>query len=190
MNTEWVLTLDADYILDDEFERELRSLEPDITTAAYVSAFTYWIDGQALSQSVYPPRIVLARRKNLRFYLDGHTQRQKVSGHVEKLHSKLQHDDRKPESFWRLSQAKYAELEAIKLTESITSNLSWSSIARKYLVFSPYLVSVYLGLIKGMWFSSSNARLYIQQRVFFERLLQQALKSARKSKNNFTNKPI
>jgi glycosyltransferase involved in cell wall biosynthesis len=186
VKTEWVLTLDADYIMDDEFERELDSLEPSIGTSAYESEFIYWINGHPLSQCVYPSRIVLARKSNLSFYLDGHTQRQKVAGQIEKLHRKLQHDDRKSESHWQLSQAKYARLEAIKLTNSIATDLPFSSIARKYFAFSPYLVRVYLGLIKGMWFSGSNARIYIQQRVFFERLLQQALKSARKPRN----KPI
>ncbi|MBT5031006.1 MAG: glycosyltransferase family 2 protein, partial [Proteobacteria bacterium] len=114
VHTEWVLTLDADYILDDSFIQELESLDPGNTTTAYQSEFIYCINGHPLPHSLYPPRVVLARKNSLSFYLDGHTQRQKVKGEVEKLRSKLQHDDRKPESLWQLSQQKYAEREARK----------------------------------------------------------------------------
>ncbi len=190
VNTEWVLTLDADYILNSAFVTELSSLDPSLGTAAYEVNFTYCINGHALTKCLYPSRIVLARVKSLSFYLDGHTQRQKVSGHIDTLMNNIQHDDRKTESQWRQSQLKYAELEAKKLIESKMIELSWSAISRKYLIFTPYLIYIYLGLIKGLWFAGPNARLYIQQRVFFERLLQQSLVSARKSKTKTTNKRI
>jgi glycosyltransferase involved in cell wall biosynthesis len=106
VKTDWVLTLDAHYILDRKFKQELERLNPEVGVNAFEADFVYLINGQPLNCSLYPPRVILARRNSLSFILDGYTQRQKIVGRVEKLNSKINHDDRKSDSQWRDSQTR------------------------------------------------------------------------------------
>src|SRR5690242_18465419 len=93
--TEWLLTLDADYILSAPFVRELESLVPDENTAGYMAQFRFCIHGRPLRRSLYPGRIVLFRREKGTFYQDGHTQRLRLTGVVRPLKQPLSLDDRK-----------------------------------------------------------------------------------------------
>jgi glycosyltransferase involved in cell wall biosynthesis len=60
VQTEWVLSLDADYELSDDLVRELAELKPQ-TAAGFCASFVYRIDGRSLRGTIYPPRIVLYR---------------------------------------------------------------------------------------------------------------------------------
>lgn len=117
--TNWVLTLDADYKLTDEFVAELRHLEisesPD-SPRAWSARFTYVLAGKQLRGTLYPPRVVLFEVGTHRYEQDGHTQILKSNGPVGILKNRLDHDDRKPLSRWLDSQRKYASLEADKLS--------------------------------------------------------------------------
>src|SRR5262245_34369557 len=61
VSTEWVLSLDADYVLSDEIMAELLMLAPASDVMGYTVAFRYCIQGRALRRSLYPPRTVLYR---------------------------------------------------------------------------------------------------------------------------------
>src|SRR6266480_7786816 len=47
IKTEWVLTLDADYLLPDTFVQELRAWTPSDGVNAYFAPFKYCIQGRA-----------------------------------------------------------------------------------------------------------------------------------------------
>ena len=111
--TEWVLSLDADYVLRPEWESELMTLQGHLE--AYAADFRYLICGQPLRSCLYPPRTVLFKRTTCRYVQDGHTQLLNAQGAVGRLSAKIDHDDRKPLSRWLASQEKYARLEAEKL---------------------------------------------------------------------------
>ena len=83
--TEWVLALDADYVLTDDVDRELQALQPDAGVAGYRASFDYCIDGQPLRGAAYPPVTVLYRRARGRYEQDGHTQRVRLDGAVRPL---------------------------------------------------------------------------------------------------------
>ena len=53
--TEWILALDADYYLTDEFIREVSQLTPTFEIDGYTAAFRYCILGHPLRGSLYPP---------------------------------------------------------------------------------------------------------------------------------------
>ncbi len=95
VTTPWVLTLDADYFVTDALVRELASLDPPPDVTAYEAGFIYAVNGQPLRAALYPPRAVLLRRGAFEIWQDGHTQRVRVHGTVERLHEPLIHDDRK-----------------------------------------------------------------------------------------------
>ncbi len=87
IKTDWVLALDADYILTDEFVAELKKLEPPDKVSGYRAEFIYCVYGRPLRASLYPPVTVLFRRHAAAYRQDGHTQRVVVAGEVESLRS-------------------------------------------------------------------------------------------------------
>src|SRR5260370_25658200 len=72
VQSEWAMTLDADYFLPEAFIREIRSLEPSREVDAYEASFIYAIGGRPLRTSLYPPRAVLLRKGGFDIYMDGH----------------------------------------------------------------------------------------------------------------------
>src|SRR5438477_1836516 len=62
ITSEWVLGLDADFVLTPELIDELRLLQPPQNTHGYRAPITYCVDGKALRCSLLPPLMVLYRR--------------------------------------------------------------------------------------------------------------------------------
>jgi glycosyltransferase involved in cell wall biosynthesis len=117
IDTKWVLSLDADYVLTPELVREIAKLDPSPDVSGYSVEFRYCIQGRPLRSTVYPARTVLYRR-NLATYRDeGHGHRVNITGKIEKLAGKIDHDDRKPFSRWLNEQKRYAKIEARHLLE-------------------------------------------------------------------------
>src|SRR5205807_2531016 len=85
ISSEWVLALDADFVLTPELVDELRALRPSADTNGFQAKFRYCINGRILRSGVYPPVTVLYRREFARYEQDGHTQRLIVDGKVETL---------------------------------------------------------------------------------------------------------
>jgi len=133
VQTDWVLSIDADYVVSAELAEEIRSVlkaevgdqrseisgqksevrgEKEVEVAGYSAGFRYCVFGIPLRTSLYPPRTVLYRPSRARYWNEGHGHRVVIGGRVEKLNGKIDHDDRKPLSRWLQAQDRYAELEA------------------------------------------------------------------------------
>lgn len=174
IQTEWVLSMDADYVLTPALQNEMAKLAPtNSAVQGFEIGFEYLINGRALRGSLYPPRTCLYRRKSAYYRQDGHTQRVVIEGLVLALENKIQHDDRKPYSRWLASQRKYASQEAQKLTGARWQTLSWPDRLR-YLGIAPLAVIPYTLLIKGLVFSGLAGLEYTWQRVIAEVYLQRA----------------
>lgn len=143
VTTEWVLAMDADYILTDGLLEELSRLSPELTVNAYVIGFDYCIFGKKLSATLYPPIIALYRHRQAHYKQDGHCMRAQVRGRVGQLHNRVQHDDRKPLSRWLASQAKYADQEAELLLSKPVRSLRVQDRLRKWIIVAPWLVPLY-----------------------------------------------
>src|SRR5262245_40671230 len=100
IDTEWALTLDADYVLTAELQEEIKKLKPASDIAFYWGEFDYCIVGRPLRASIYPPRVVLFRTKRARYVDEGHIQQLRVKGKFTTFKGKIWHDDRKPLSRW------------------------------------------------------------------------------------------
>ena len=61
IRTEWVLALDADYLLSKELIEELSVLVPPAHIGGYQASFKYCVDGVPLRGGIYPPVTVLYR---------------------------------------------------------------------------------------------------------------------------------
>ena len=169
--TPWVLTLDADYFVPDAAAREIASLSPAAGIGGYEASFVYAIGGRPLRASLYPPRAVLLRRDRSSFYMDGHTQRVRVEGEVEKLHEKLVHDDRKPMSRLIARQRRYMRDEARKLREADPTTLNTASKIRKLIVVAPVVVPLYTLFAKGLILDGWRGIQYTFERTVAEIML-------------------
>lgn len=170
-STEWVLSLDADYLLADGFEEELRSLAPGPELAAYAVSFHYCIAGRPLRGTLYPPRLALFRRTKCRYVQDGHTQLLHAEGPTAALRTPMLHDDRKPLSHWVWSQDRYAKLEADKLTRTPASALGLNDRIRKTIVLGPPVVLLYTLFVRGVILDGWAGWYYAFQRALAETLL-------------------
>lgn len=171
VTTEWILSLDADYVLTDELIEEIRRLEPQDSINAYWVRFKYCVFGKPLRGSLYPPRQVLYRREKARYEDDGHTQRVRVKGEAARLSAFILHDDRKSLSRWLSSQDQYMIRETEKLRQTPAPQLGFSDRLRRNKILVPYIVLVYCLIIQRGIFDGWAGWYYALQRVLAETLL-------------------
>ncbi len=171
VETPWVLALDADYVLSIGFEGELAALAPQAGVDAFYAGFRYLIFGQALRGSLYPPRSVLFRKVRCCYVQDGHTQMLSIPGVTGRLHSLIDHDDRKPLSRWLASQSAYARLEAEKLLSADPSSLRLQDRLRLTRWAAIPACFLYTLLVKGMLWDGWRGWYYTLQRTLAEMVL-------------------
>jgi glycosyltransferase involved in cell wall biosynthesis len=171
IKTDWVLALDCDYVLTDEFIAEIKNLSPEAETSGYLAPFRYCVFGRPLRASVYPPVVVLYRRGLGTYLQDGHTQRVNISGKIEALNSPLLHDDRKSLGGWLDSQDRYMGLEADKLMAAGPGDLNAADRVRKLRVVAPMVMFVHCLLVKGLLLDGLAGFYYSFQRMIAESIL-------------------
>jgi glycosyltransferase involved in cell wall biosynthesis len=171
VTTPWVLTLDADYFVSQAFVDELASLQAPPDLAGYEAAFLYAIDGRPLRSALYPPRAVLLRRGAFEFWQDGHTQRVRVHGRVERLRTPLIHDDRKDLRRFVERQRKYMRQEAAKLRATPWSALPTQGRIRKLRVIAPFATLFYTLIAKRAILDGRAGWRYAFERFLAEGML-------------------
>ncbi len=171
VTSDWVLSLDADYIVPDSVIEEIAALPNKPEEDAFFAAFNYVIAGRPLRRSLYPARAVLFRRDRARYVNDGHTQLLQVSGGNGTLRHRILHDDRKPLGRWIQSQRSYAEREADKLLAVDSAELSLPDRIRRTGVLGPPAVALYCLIIKGLVLDGWRGWYYTLQRVAAETIL-------------------
>ncbi|MFO1486232.1 MAG: glycosyltransferase family 2 protein [Verrucomicrobiaceae bacterium] len=171
VQTLWVLSLDADYVLGAGFEDEITRSTESTTHDAFFASFRYLINGKPLRACLYPPRAVLFRKDRCRYRKDGHTQLLHVPGASGTLASTIDHDDRKPLSRWFSSQDKYAKLEADKLLSLPPDELHLQDRIRRAILPGPWLVFFYTLLVHGTLFDGWHGWFYAFQRMVAEIML-------------------
>ncbi len=170
VSTDWVLSLDADYVLSDALVEEMEALAPSAGLSGYTATFVYWAIGRPLRASLYPPKIVLFRRSHGRFVQDGHTQRLQLDGRTHALRNPIHHDDRKDLARWLRSQAAYAELEARRIGASPPGKLAWRDRLRRTGV-TPLVAALYTLLVKRCVLDGRAGLYYATQRAIAEAVL-------------------
>jgi glycosyltransferase involved in cell wall biosynthesis len=171
IETEWVLALDADYIVTPEFLDELKGINPTTKTRGFQVPFTYCINGRALRSGVYPPVTVLYQKAFAEYSQDGHTHRLELKGDVGMIGARLLHDDRKPLKSWFESQQRYMALEAKKLLAPDANTLSKADRIRRLRVVAPLAVLFYCLVVRGAVLDGWPGFYYAFQRMFAELLL-------------------
>ncbi len=169
--TDWVLNLDADYVLTPELVSEIAALEPDEKINGWRANFVYCIHGRRLRSGIYPPVTVLFRKSNGFYEQDGHAHRVLVAGEVKDFQSPILHDDRKPLARWFQAQARYTKLEAAKLLSSDPVTLSWTDRVRRWRVVAPAAMLLYCLILRGGVLDGWAGFYYAFQRALAELML-------------------
>ena len=168
INTEWVLSIDADYLMPLEFPAfaERHSAKTD----GIRFPFRYLVHGRPLRACLYPARVILYRRELARYMNDGHGHRVMIDGGIGGVALRIDHDDRKPLSRWFDSQLKYARLEAEKL-ESAPHPAGLPDRLRKMIWPAAPAAFIYTLFIKRVIFDGWPGAFYALQRTYAELLL-------------------
>lgn len=171
LDSEWALTLDADYVLPDDFIAETKEYIASGYKAAYESNFKFLVFGKPLLKDNTTPRPVLFKKALCSYFDDGHTQRLQINGETGTYQSLILHDDRKSLSRWLSNQDGYAIKECNKLVASNGEGLAISAKIRKTKVFAPFIVFIYSLFIKGLIFNGWRGWHYTLQRTMVEIIL-------------------
>lgn len=168
INTEWVLSLDADYILTQELIKEIDVLKDNHNINSYIVRFRYCVYGKPLRGTLYPPRKVLYRKEKAVYFDDGHAHRVEVIGESLTLNSSIYHDDRKSLTHWLQAQDRYMIIEAKKLLETPSHELTFGDRIRKTRILGPWVILFYCLLVNGCLFDGWAGLYYTLQRVLAE----------------------
>lgn len=170
LDSEWILSLDADYVLTDEFIAETKQFisSGDQLTNAYATSFKFLVFGKPLLKDNTTPRPVLFRKAFGSYFNDGHAHRLDVQGEVGAYKGVILHDDRKSLSRWLSNQDGYSVKEAHKLMETPSAGLAVSGKIRKTKVLAPFMVFFYSLFIKGLIFNGWRGWHYVLSRTMVE----------------------
>ncbi len=171
INSEWVLSLDADYVLSEELVNEFNLLNVESNVNGYFARFKYCVFGKPLRGTILPPRQILYRTGKAKYVEDGHAHRVQVSGNSQYLSGYINHDDRKSLTRWLQSQDRYLIIESQKLLSTPNSKLSFSDRLRKQKVIAPIVIFFYCLILKGGVLDGWAGWYYAWQRVLAEVLL-------------------
>ena len=171
VNSEWVLALDADYYLTDEFLAEVEALSAGPDIKGYRAKFIYCVNGKRLISGIYPSVTLLYRPGAAAYVGDGHTQKLVLEGRIENLRSPILHDDRKSLSRWFQAQSRYTKLEADKLLPSDPTSLSWTDRVRRWRVIAPPAMLFYCLILRGGILDGWAGFYYAFQRALAELML-------------------
>jgi len=171
ISTEWVLSLDADYILTRELIEEIKLVQGVDRISGLRAPFIYCVYGKRLRSGIYPPVTILFRKAEAVYREDGHAHRVVVQGAVEDLNSPVLHDDRKPLKRWFWAQSHYSKREATKLIATEPKALSWSDRIRRWRLIAPGAMFLYCLIIRGGLLDGWAGFYYAFQRMFAELML-------------------
>ncbi|MDJ0734451.1 MAG: glycosyltransferase family 2 protein [Nostocaceae cyanobacterium] len=184
VKSQWVLSLDADYIVTDELISEIKELPENTEIDGYFARFKYCVFGKPLRGSILPPRQVLFRKDKSVYIDDGHTQLLEVKGKSAMLSGYIHHDDRKPLTRWLWAQDRYMIIEAKKLLETPKSELSLGDRIRKQKILAPFVILFYCLILKGGILDGWHGWYYAFQRMLAEIILSIRLIEAEQDKSH------
>jgi glycosyltransferase involved in cell wall biosynthesis len=170
VQSEWVLSLDADYVLTDKLIESFNSAI-DPTIDGYFIPYKYCVFGKPLHGTILPDRLALFKKDSGTYIDDGHTQLLKLQGQSSRLNAYIHHDDRKPLSRWLWAQDRYMVMEAKKLLGTPDGELSWGDRIRKRKLFAPLIILIYCLILKGGILDGWQGWYYAFQRTLAELLL-------------------
>lgn len=169
VESEWVLSLDADYVCSEDLIEEISTLSVSPSVVGYSVNFVYCVFGNPLRGTLYPSRTVLYRRSKATYRQEGHGHHVQIDGTVRQLEAPMYHDDRKSLDVWLTNQRRYAQDEAKDLLSNPSSTLT--DRIRRTCILAPLLTPLYCLFGKGLILDGWNGWYYTLQRTYAELLL-------------------
>jgi len=166
--TDWILRLDADYMVSDALVAELAQLNPNASISAYRIGFDYAVFSHQLLSSLYPPNTILLRRGSFSVSDKGHTEVWEVTGLVGTLSRRVVHDDWKSTEQWLSGQVRYMQRE---LNWMRTHNDGLARWLRLRPPLMPIAVFLYCLFGKGLLLNGRAGIFYALQRMVAEAVL-------------------
>jgi glycosyltransferase involved in cell wall biosynthesis len=185
--TDWVLRLDADYVLSETLITDLASLDSNAPVNGYRIGFDYAIYSNKLLTSLYPPNTILFRKDCISVKDDGHTESWVVRGPVAVLKSRIVHDDWKSVEHWVNAQAQYMRRELPQLRAKNSGVLRWLRLTPPLM---PLMTFFYCLFAKGLILNGKPGIFYALQRTVAEAILslmviEQSLHDSKKKPRSF-----
>ena len=174
-SAQWVLFMDADYVVTAQLREAMDALRPDPETAGYSIPFRYCIDGVPLRGALYPPRVCLFRPERGHYLQFGHMHWLEVEGAVGTLAAPMLHDDRKSTLNFVARQRRYARLEAEYLWAQPWATLNWRKRIRRLLCIAPWAAPLLALFGKGVVLDGVPGLKYAWERAQAEYLIAEAL---------------
>lgn len=176
LSSEWVLSLDADYVLSSGLAEEINTLlfnscVSKLDHKAFKIDFKYCINGKPIRSSLLPARTCLYKKDYAVYKDEGHGHRIAIQGSVGHLRNWIFHDDRKPLSVWLGNQRKYQEVEAEMLRGTNSLFLPLQDKLRKHTPLAPIATGILCLFIRGGIFDGREGIIYAYQRIVAESLL-------------------
>jgi glycosyltransferase involved in cell wall biosynthesis len=184
IESKWVLSLDADYVLTDEFIEETKQFIVRTDKVAYLTNFKFLVFGKPLSRDNTTPRPVLFLKDFGSYYNDGHAHRLAIDGEKGKYKSVILHDDRKSLDIWISNQAGYSIKETKKILTTPNKQLPLSGKIRKNMIVAPFFVFFYSLFVQGLIFNGWKGWHYTLQRTMVEITMALRLIEEKKLKND------
>lgn len=173
--TGWILSLDADHVLEDALSEELKGLREQAGVDSYEARFRYCVDGKPLRATLLPPRRVLFRKEGASYVQDGHAHRLVRPGATARLSGFILHDDRKPAARWWQAQKKYVVDEVAKLFQTPVGKLPPQDRLRRLIFIAPPAVFLYCLFYRGLFLDGRRGFYYVWQRTAAEAMLSKAI---------------
>jgi glycosyltransferase involved in cell wall biosynthesis len=187
MQSKWVLSIDADYVLTDEFIAETKQLILRTDRVAYLTKFKFLVFGEPLLNDNTTPRPVLFLRESGSYYNDGHAHRLAIEGEKGHYKSVILHDDRKSLDIWFSNQAGYSIKETKKMITTPNELLPFSGKIRKNMIVAPFIVFFYSLFVQGLIFNGWKGWHYTLQRTMVEIMMALRLIEEKKLKKDITD---
>ncbi|MBI2835269.1 MAG: glycosyltransferase [Acidobacteria bacterium] len=168
IDSDYVLALDADHQVPPAFLAELNDQFLPGGFDGGVAGFDYAMEGRNLGGSLYPPRVVIAKRAALGITQPGHTQQFSIGGSTYRFRARLVHDDRKPLERFVQSQIRYSKLEADRILQG--RSRGWVDRLRRAGLMPPIAAALAYLRARGP-FGGAGAVRYACERATFECLL-------------------
>ena len=169
-DSQWILSLDADYVIHENFAKEVLEKVGQTQFAAFDTQFRFLVFGEPLRGNNTTPRPVLFQKAVCSYFDDGHTQRLRVNGKTGVFTNKIDHDDRKTLTRWVINQAAYSIKECEMLVNTPGNQLSVTSKLRKTKILAPFIIFFYCLFIKGLILDGWRGLYYTLQRTIVEML--------------------
>jgi glycosyltransferase involved in cell wall biosynthesis len=176
LTTEWVLSIDADYVLSEEVSGEIQKLltsegRRTVRHQAFAVGFHFCVRGKPIRSGLLPPRTCLYKREFASYVDEGHGHRVYVDGSTGQLRHKIYHDDRKSMETWLKTQKKYQAIEALMLKEKPSKGLPVQDLIRKHTFLAPFAAFFMCLFLRGGILDGKEGVIYAFQRLVAESLL-------------------